>query len=131
MSGSNSTTAAEARKAPKGPRPVTRMLQPIDSGESQWVRVRWKTDRRICDVKVVVWGDDEVEINYPGDREFTSFSRGDSLGKGKTDFTAFRVEADYDRSSWALLEARISFTDCGRNAPARSKDTTLMLPVRS
>ncbi|MCY1144604.1 hypothetical protein OWR29_41960 [Actinoplanes sp. Pm04-4] len=122
---------SDARKRVKGPRPVTRTLQAVEANEPQWVRVRWKTDRRICDARVVVWADDDVEITYPGDREFTSFSRGDSLGRGGTDFTAIRVEANYDRDSWALLEATISYTDCSRDSRTWSSDTTLMLPVRS
>jgi hypothetical protein len=127
----SSSAAADARKKVKGPRPVTRTLQAVDANEPEWVRVRWKTDRRICDARVVVWADDDVEITYPGDREFTSFSRGDSLGRGGTDFTAIRVEANYDRDSWALLEATISYTDCSRGSRTWSSDTTLMLPVRS
>ncbi len=124
-------TGLEARKWVKGPRPVSKVLEPVNAGESEWVRVRWKTDRRICDVEVVVWGNRKVDIDYPGDREYTSFSRGDSLGRGSSDFTSFRVEADYDRDAWVKLEATISYTDCSRHSPTFSNDTGLTLPVRS
>lgn len=124
------TTAAEAPQL-KGPRPVTQLLPAVDAGAPEWVRVRWRTDRRVCDVRVVIWGNDDVAIDYPQGRDFTSFSRGDVLGRGKTDYTAFRVRADYDRDAFALLAATISYTDCTRDTRTFSSDTGLMLPVRS
>ncbi|MBL7260446.1 hypothetical protein [Paractinoplanes lichenicola] len=121
----------EAQKKAKGPRPVSRMLEAVDAGESSWVQVRWKTDVKVCDVKVTVRDNRHIEIDYPGDRDFTSFSRGDTLKRGKTDFTAFRVEADYDRDSWALITTKISYTDCTDESPTYTKSTDLMLPVRA
>ena len=123
--------SVDAPKPKKGPRPVDQVLSGVDAGESAWVRVRWKTDRRVCDAQVVVWGDDDVEIDYPGEREFTSFSRGDSLGRGRTDFTSFRVEANPDEREFSLLAATISYTDCNRGSPLLTYTTGLMLPVRS
>ncbi|WP_127504465.1 hypothetical protein [Actinoplanes solisilvae] len=122
----------KAKAAPKkGPRPVSQVLSAVDAGESAWVRVRWKTDRRVCDVQVVVWGDDDVVIDYPGEREFTSFSRGDSLGLGRADYTSFRVEANPDGNDFSLLAATISYTDCKRGSPLLTHTSGLMLPARS
>ncbi|GAB2596874.1 hypothetical protein Aab01nite_72310 [Paractinoplanes abujensis] len=122
---------AQAKKKVKGPRPVSRTLKAVDAGESAWVQVKWKTDVKICDAQVTVRDNRHIEVDYPGEREFTSFSRGDSLKRGRTDFTAFRVEADYDRDSWALITATISYTDCEDDSPTYTRSTDLMLPVRA
>jgi hypothetical protein len=68
---------------------------------------------------------------HAGDREFTSFSRGDALGRGRTDYTSFRVEAQRGRNDFALLAATISYTDCTRGSRVLSYTTGLMLPLGS
>lgn len=127
------TVAGQAIAAPRkdsGPRPVSQLMQPVDPHRSQLVSVRWTTDRRVCDVKVTVWGNQNVRVSYPGRRDHASLSRGDRLRAGRTDVTEFRVTADFDRPVWAILAARVTYDHCGRDARTITKNTGLLLPVR-
>jgi hypothetical protein len=124
-------TAASAAPQLRGPEPVTQLLPGVDSGRSEWVSVLWKTDRPVCDFKVMVWGNGNVRIDYPGRRGYATFARNDSLRRGQTATTTFRVTARYDRSVWAILAANVTYNHCGRQSPTITKSTGLMLPVRA
>ena len=54
-----------------------------------------------------------------------------ALGRNRTDFTSFRIEADRERSDFTLLAATMSYTDCSRGSRVLTYTTGLMLPVRS
>ena len=125
------TTASPASAAPRetGPRPVTQLLPTVQPNRPQGITVRWKTDRRVCDVKIRVWGNRNVRVSYPGRRDFVTFAEGDDLRPGRTDTTVFRVTAGFDRPVWAILAATITYDHCGRNAPTLTKNTGLLLPV--
>ncbi|WP_433725616.1 hypothetical protein ACQP2Y_06910 [Actinoplanes sp. CA-051413] len=119
-------TAAEA--APRGPQPVSNFVQRVRAHTDTWVSIRWQTDRRICDAQVWVSGR-RVDVDYPRNARSTSFSRGDSLRPGRTDFTAFRVNADFDRSGVALLRATLVYDNCGRfDRPVR-RSFGIAMPV--
>ncbi|GIM69619.1 hypothetical protein Aau02nite_36950 [Amorphoplanes auranticolor] len=126
MSSLVAPTAAEA--APRGPQPVSNFVQRVRANVDTWVSIRWQTDRRICDAQVFVNGR-RVDVDYPRNARSTSFSRGDSLRPGRTDFTAFRVNADFNRSGVALLRATIVYDNCGRfDRPVR-KTFGIAMPV--
>ena len=126
------TPASAAR--PHGPQPVNQWLRPVPAGVPTWVKVWWRTDRRICDARLTVWGGPQVAVSYPGDRSFTSFSNGSTLGRPETDYTSFRVTAAGPTLPFlgsALLRARLTYSDCGRFARPRVTDTGFLLPVTS
>lgn len=123
-------TPAAATPRFTGPRPVTQLLPTVDPHDPTWVAVRWATDRRICDVKVTVWGNQNVRVDYAGRAGYTSFRRSDTLRPGRTDVTSFRVTARFDRAVWAILAATVTYDHCGRNSPTLTKSTGLLLPVR-
>jgi hypothetical protein len=120
---------ASAAHRPTGPQPVSVLLAAVSPHYGQWVSVQWRTDRRVCDVKVQVEGTRKVMIDYPSGRDYTSFSRGDTLRPGRTDYTSFRVTAHYDRPARAMLDATISYDYCGWDAPTLSMTTEFLLPV--
>jgi uncharacterized membrane protein len=123
------TPAAAARRV-KGPEPVNALLQTVNNNQATWVSVWWKTDRTICDAKVRVWGNANVVIGYPSNTAtYTSFAHGSTLLRRETDFTSFKVTPHYNRSTWALLAATISYNNCGRHTRTRTKTTGLLLPV--
>jgi len=126
------SVASSAAAAPRftGPRPVTQLLPTVDPNDPTWVGVRWTTDRRVCDVKVTVWGNRSVRVDYAGRAGYASFRRGDTLRPGRTDVTAFRVTARFDRPVWAILAATITYDHCGRNSRTLTRNTGLLLPVR-
>jgi hypothetical protein len=126
MSALVAPTAAEA--APRGPQPVSNFVQRVRANTDTWVSIRWQTDRRICDATVWVNGR-RVDVDYPRNARSTSFSRGDSLRPGRTDFTAFRVNADFDRSGVALLRATIAYDNCGRRDRTIRKSFGIAMPV--
>jgi len=119
-------TVAEA--APRGPQPVSNFVQRVRAHTDTWVSVRWQTDRRICDATVWVNGR-RVDVDYPRNARSTSFSRGDTLRPGRSDFTAFRVNADFDRSGVALLRATIAYDNCGRRDRTIRKSFGIAMPV--
>src|SRR4051794_35206883 len=77
-------TAAQA--APRGPQPVSNFVHRVRAHTDTWVSVRWQTERRICDATVWVNGR-RVDVDYPRGRHSTSFSRGDTLRPGRSDYT--------------------------------------------
>lgn len=119
-------TAAEA--VPQGPQPVSNFVQRVRAHTDTWVSIRWQTDRRICDAMVWVNGR-RVDVQYPRGNRFTSFSRGDTLFSRRTDVTAFRVNADFDRSGVALLRATIAYDNCGRRDRTLRRSFSLAMPV--
>jgi hypothetical protein len=117
---------------PRGPHPVNQWLRPVPAGTPTWVNAWWRTDRRICDARLFVWGGSAVEIAYPNGRTYTSFSNGSTLSRRETDYTAFRVTAAGPTLPFlgaALLRARLVYNDCGRFARTRVADTGFLLPV--
>ena len=126
MSSLVAPTAAEA--APRGPQPVSNFVQRVRANTDTWVGIRWQTDRRICDAQVWVSGR-RVDVDYPRNARSTSFSRGDWLRPGRTDFTAFRVNADFDRSGVALLRATIVYDNCGRFDRPMRRTFGIAMPV--
>jgi hypothetical protein len=126
MSALVAPTAAEA--SPRGPQPVSNFVQRVRAHTDTWVGIRWQTDRRICDAKVWVNGR-RVDVDYPRNARSTSFSRSDSLRPGRGDVTAFRVNADFDRSGVALLRATIAYDNCGRHARTFRKSFGIAMPV--
>jgi hypothetical protein len=71
----------------------------------------------------------KVGIAYPGNHRFTSFSHSNSLGAGRTDFTAIRVTPTLDCSGAAALRATIQYDNCATRSRKMSKTSTLTLPV--
>jgi hypothetical protein len=122
------TLAAPAAAAPRGPVPVSNWLRAVKAHENTWVNIYWRTNTRICDAEVKLYARD-VEVDYRGFRRSATFSRGDSLRPGRTDFTPVRVEADFDRAGVARLRAVISYDNCGRNARTQINTFSLSLPV--
>jgi hypothetical protein len=121
-------TASAASAAPHGPQPVSSWLHAVKANTGTWVNVAWRTDRRICDAKIRFSGD-RIGIDYPGRRNYTTFSRGNSLKPGRTDFTTVEVTPNFDRAGIALLRATIEYDSCTRRARTQRMTTTLTLPV--
>ena len=121
--------ASPAAAADSGPRPVSNWLRAVQAHTDTWVNIAWRTDRRICDVEVRVDGGRRVDVDYPGWRDYTSFSRSDTLWPGRTDYTAIRVNADYRRPGVATLRATIEYDNCGWHARTQRRSTWLNLPV--
>ena len=113
-----------------GPRPVSNWLRAVQAHTGTWVNIGWRTDRRICDVEVRVDGGRRVDVDYPGFRRYTSFSRGDSLRPGRTDYTAIRVTPDFNRAGVAVLRATIEYDNCGRHGRTQRESTWLALERR-
>ena len=126
MSALVAPTAAEA--APRGPQPVSNFVQRVQAHTDTWVSIRWQTGRRICDARVWVNGR-RVDVDYPRDARSTTFSRGDWLRPGRSDITAFRVNADFNRSGVALLRATIAYDNCGRHARTIRRSFGIAMPV--
>jgi hypothetical protein len=124
------TATAPASAAPvRGPQPVSTWLSAVRANADSWVKINWRTDRAVCNVEVRVSGGRDVDVDYPGRKRFTSFTRGDILRPGRTDFTAFEVNPDYDRAGVARLRATISYDLCGRRDRTQYKSFALALPV--
>jgi hypothetical protein len=121
--------ASPAAAAGPGPRPVSTWLRAVQAGTSSWVTLGWRTDRRVCDVRITVDGGRRIDIDYPGHRRFTSFSRDDSLRAGEVDYAAIRVTPDYDRAGVAVLRATIRYDRCGWHARRELRSSFLALPV--
>ncbi len=122
------TTAAPAAAAPRGPEPVSNWLRAVQAHQDTWVNIYWRTNVRICDAEVRVYARD-VEVDYRGFRRSATFSRGDSLRPGRTDFTPIRVDADFNRAGVARLRAVISYDGCGWKARTQTRSFSLGLPV--
>jgi hypothetical protein len=130
--GMASVMAAPATAAPaaRGPQVISPWLQTVDSGESEWVSVWLRgVDRRICDVRMAVRGPRNVDIDYPGNRNYTSLNGGSTLVRGERDRASFRVEANVRRDSRIILSGVVSYNDCGRFSRTQFKRFGLLLPV--
>jgi hypothetical protein len=121
-------TATAASAAPKGPQPVNSRLHAVKANTGTWVNVAWRTDRKICDAKVR-FSAARVGIDYASRRDFATFSRGNSLKAGRTDYTAVEVTPHFDRAGVAMLRATIEFTNCAPRDRTQRYTTTLTLPV--
>jgi hypothetical protein len=78
---------------PGAPHPVGFKPTVVHRGAATWIEARWITTVPVCAAKLTVSGTG-VTVDYPSNNAtFTSFSRGDSLWPGESDFTAFRVTA--------------------------------------
>jgi hypothetical protein len=117
-----------AAAAVRGPQPVSSWLRAVPAHSVSWVNINWRTNQRVCDVEVRVTGRD-VDVAYPGHRRSTSFSRGDELRAGRSDYTAIAVNPDFDRAGIARLWATISYDNCGWKAKAQRTSFVLSLPV--
>ncbi|BBH66394.1 hypothetical protein ACTI_30790 [Actinoplanes sp. OR16] len=123
------SAAAPAAAIGRGPAPVSNWLQAVRANTTSWVTINWRTDRPICDAQVRVRGE-SVKVDYFGiRRQFTTFSRGDSLRPGRTDFTRIRVTPIARRSGVANLWATISYDECGWKSRTQTRTTVLSLPV--
>jgi len=114
-----------------GLQPLTTVLQPVDPHDPQWVSIRWTTDRRVCHVRVRVFGGRDVDTSYPGDRRYTSFSRSAGLRPGRIDYTSFRVTAHQDGPDRAFLTATVDYDYCRWDSPTLNDAIGFWLPVRA
>jgi hypothetical protein len=121
--------ASPAAAMERGPKPTSTGLRAVRAHTSTWSSIAWRTNQRICNVQVRVDGGRKVDIDYPGNRRFTSFSHSNSLGAGRTDFTAIRVKANFGGRGVAVLRATIKYDNCGLHARTTSRTSTLNLPV--
>jgi hypothetical protein len=111
--------------------PLNTVLPPVAAHDSEWVDVRWSTDRPVCDVRVRVHGGRDADVTYPGDRDYTSFSKGAGLRPGRIDYTSFRVTANGDGPGWAFLTATVDYDYCRLDSPTMNDAIGLWLPVRA
>jgi hypothetical protein len=123
--------ASPAAAAGQGPRPVSNWLNPVQANRSTWLNIAWRTDQRICDVRVRVDGGRRVDVDYPSRHRYTSFSRGDSLRAYRIDYTAVRVTPDFNRNGVAVLRTTIAYDNCGWHARTQYRSSYLSLPVVS
>ncbi|WP_433828722.1 hypothetical protein ACQP2E_05155 [Actinoplanes sp. CA-015351] len=122
------SAAAPAAAIGRGPAPVSNWLQAVPANTTSWVTINWRTDRPICDAQIRVRGE-AIKVDYLGARRFTTFSRGDALRPGRTDFTKVRVTPIARRNSVTKLWATISYDECGWKARTQTRTTVLSLPV--
>jgi hypothetical protein len=114
-----------------GLRPVGNMLQPVDPHDPRWVGIGWTTDRRVCHVRVRVHGGRDVDVDYPSDRRYTSFSRGEGLRPGRVDYTSFRVTAHQHGPDREFLTATVDYDYCQGESPTMNDAIGFWLPVRA
>jgi hypothetical protein len=119
---------APAGAAPRGPQPVSSWLQSVRANTGSWVTIHWRTDRTICDAEVRVRGE-RVRVDYTGFQRSASFSRGDTLRAGRTDFTKVRVTPYMRRPGVTKLWATISYDECGFRSRTQTRTVALSLPV--
>jgi hypothetical protein len=119
---------APAGAAPRGPQPVSSWLQSVRANTGSWVTIHWRTDRTICDAEVRVRGE-RVRVDYGGFQRSASFSRGDTLRAGRTDFTKVRVTPYMQRPGVTKLWATISYDECGFKSRTQTRTVVLSLPV--
>jgi hypothetical protein len=128
---SASAPASAARPGLDGPQPLTAVLQPVNPHDPQWVTIRWTTDRPICHVRVRVHGGRSIDVAYPSDRRYTSFSRGEGLRPGRIDYTSFRVTAHQGGPDRAFLAATVDYDHCRWDSPTMNDAIGFWLPVRA
>ncbi|MFI5936859.1 hypothetical protein [Actinoplanes sp. NPDC051494] len=123
------TTGAPAAAAARGPHLITEWTRPVAPGTATWVDLYWKTGKPVCDAEVRLSGKD-VEVTYPANTDtYSSFSKSADLKAGKTDRTAFRVTAAYDKSVVVPLEAKLTYHTCGKDAVEKVKKFPVKLTV--
>jgi hypothetical protein len=127
------TAPASAATKVKGPQPVNQLLSSVDSGKPEWQNVFFKTDKKVCDFKLMVWGNSRVDIGYPGElpKPYTSLYGDSKLRKNEVDYAAFKVTADYDKDRWVILTATITYNYCGKKAPTLAKNTGFLMRVNA
>jgi hypothetical protein len=121
---------APAAQKVKGPEAINQLIA-VQDGQTTWVKVWWKTDRTICGAKLIVWGNPQVDVGYPANRDFVSFSHGFTLDRRRTDFTTFRVTPHVGKSAWVIMAGTMTYNYCGWHARAQSKSTGFLLTVRA
>ena len=105
-------------------------MQSVRANVPTWVKVYYRTDMNICNVKITVNGGRNVSVGYPGNRtRFTSLSQDDSLRRGRVDYASVEVDAHTVRPGIALLRSTISYDTCGWHARTMRTTTVLSLPV--
>jgi hypothetical protein len=125
-----SAAPASAAERVTGPEAINQLIA-VQDGQTSWVKIWWKTDRTICDAKLIIWGSSSVDIDYPANtRNFTSFNHGPTLSQRETDFTSFRVRPHVGRSAWIILAGTMTYNYCGWHARTQSKSTGFLLTVR-
>jgi hypothetical protein len=123
--------SAAAEPKVKGPEPINQLIA-VRDGQTSLVKVWWKTDRTICDAKLIIWGNSRVTVAYPPMfRNFTSFSDGPTLTRRESDFTSFRVTPHVGGSAWVILAGTMTYDYCGRHARTQSKSTGFLLTVQA
>jgi hypothetical protein len=141
------TPASAAPRDRGGLQPLTNVLQPVDGHDSEWVTIRWTTDRPVCHVRVQMHGGRDADFAYPNDRGYTSFSKGEGLRPGRIDYTSFRVTpngdgpvtangdgpvtANGDGPDWVFLTATVTYDYCRWESPTLNDAIGFWLPVRA
>ncbi|WP_305789190.1 hypothetical protein [Symbioplanes lichenis] len=122
------TPAAAAAKV--GPHPFLDYVKPVKAHVATWVDVWWDTQKPVCDAKVWLSGR-KVTVDYPANTAtYSSFATANTLGaKDKPQRTAFRVTADYGKTTEVPLTAEISYNTCGDNPVEKSKRFEVALTV--
>jgi hypothetical protein len=129
MAATGLMTAAPASAVHRGPRPVIPWIEVVRAHDPTWVKIWWDTGEKICDAEVTVRAD-HVGIVYPENTgTFTSFRDEAYLTPARPDYTAFKVDADYDRNTLVPLEATLSYNTCGDKAVEKARIYWLRLPV--
>jgi hypothetical protein len=126
-------TAVPAAGGPRsgGLRPVTNTLPPVELNDPQWVGITWTTDQEVCHVRVRVHGGRDVDVAYPGNRRYASFSRGEGLRPGPADITLFQVTAFQHGPDREFLTATVDYDYCHRDSPVMNDAIGFWLPVRA
>jgi hypothetical protein len=136
-------TAAPATAAPKlkGPEAINPFLPTMNEGTSRLQMVNFRTDVRVCDVKLIVtpWGG-ALDVTYPDgpqgqQRPFTLLNGNRQLDRREVDFAAFRVTVNnVSRSGWVILPAKVYYNYCGAKGKPRGlqvKEIGFVQPVRA
>jgi hypothetical protein len=125
------TAPATAAKKVKGPQPVSQLLQRVDDNEASWVRVWFKTDKKACNFKLMVWDNNRIDVSYPFGWPYASLRQNATLNKGEVDYAAFKVDVDdYTKDTWQLMYATMTWKWCGTNK-VQTKSTGFLLPVEN
>ena len=126
-------TPAQAAAPVRGPKLLVPAVKAVHSGRPTWVKAYWSTSRDICDAKVTVQVA-ATDILYPSNTEtYTSFYRGDTLDKGATDYTAFRVTTTVDHTIVRAIRLTMAYraeSEGGCGGPVLSRDFYATLAVR-
>src|ERR1700712_4808551 len=105
------SAAGPASAAPhfdRGIVPVSTSLRAVEANTTTATNIFWRTDSTICHASVQVVGSRQLDVNYARNQRSTTFSHGNMLRRGATDFTTVWVTPHYDRSGVAVLRATVS-----------------------